>query len=366
MSHVEYHARMRPPAEVEADLCRLWSENLRLTTRPEEKFRWLYRDAPDVADVVFVLEAVLDGQTRVVGTSGMAIRRFRVAGRDVRAAISCDLAVDRAHRSLLPALCLVRAIREAATARFDLIYGFPNSKAEGVFKRAGFRELGRATRWAKVLRRAYYVQGAGSRTDAPAVARAAAWLPWLGKLGATILDAFRAALAPGTARLVGLYQLRTLPAPDGRWDALWQAARSEYDVVGTRTSEFLRWRFPPSPRTRFVTLQRRGEDRLRAYAIIEFDATSGAAHVRDLFGHREDLRTLIDALVRYAYREGAASVSVRFLGAPEVERLLKRRGFVLRGGDRCIVAEVGPAFADRDAIATDACRWHLFDVDEDA
>ena len=77
-------------------------------------------------------------------------------------------------------------------------------------------------------------------------------------------------------------------------------------------------------------------------------------------------RTLIDALVRYAYREGAASLSVRFLGAPEIERLLKHRGFVLRGGDRCVVAEVGPALADHDAIVTDASRWHLFDVDEDA
>ena len=154
MPPVEYHAAPRSPHEVAADLCRLWSENLGLAMTPEQKFQWLYRDAPEPSDLVFVLEAIADGHTVIVGTNGMASRRFRVAGRDARAAISCDLAVDRAHRSLLPALSLVRAVREAGTTRFDFVYGFPNAKAEGVLKRAGFRELGRARRWAKVLRHA--------------------------------------------------------------------------------------------------------------------------------------------------------------------------------------------------------------------
>jgi hypothetical protein len=366
MPRTEYRARVRNPTTIEADLCRLWSENLALTTPVEQKFRWLYREAPDAADAVLVLEAVVDGRASIVGTNGMAQRRFRAAGRDVRAAIACDLAVDRAHRSLLPALCLVRATRDDGLARFDLVYGFPNAKAEGVLKRAGFRELGRARRWVRVLRHARYVQGAGSRPDAPALARMAAVVPWLGKAGATIFDRLRATVSAGAARVGTTLRLRSYPGPDERWDRLWLAARDEYDVVGARTAAFLRWRFPPAPHRRFVALEGRGDAGLRGYAVLELDEPTGAVHVRDLFGHRDELGTLVDAVTGHAYRLGGSSLSIRFLGAPAVERLLLQRGFVVREGDRSVVVDLGAALAGDAAIAGDASRWHLFDVDEDA
>ncbi len=142
MPPLTYRARPRSPLDVEADLCRLWRDNLPLATSAEDKFRWLYRDAPDAADTVFVLEAVEADQAHVVGANGMVRRRFWLAGRELRAVVNCDFAVDRAHRSLLPALSLLRMFREDVAARFDLAYGFPNGKAEGVLKRAGFKELG--------------------------------------------------------------------------------------------------------------------------------------------------------------------------------------------------------------------------------
>ena len=138
------------------------------------------------------------------------------------------------------------------------------------------------------------------------------------------------------------------------------------DVVGERTTAFLRWRFPPGTGTRFITLQRRGEERLRAAAVLEFDESTGAAHVRDLFGHHDDLGPLIAGLMPHAYRAGASSLSVRFLGAPLVERLLVAHGFALRAGDRSVIIDVGAAGAEHRSLLADASRWHLFDVDEDA
>ena len=362
---VTYRASSRRPLDVEADLCRLWRDNLGLATSAEDKFHWLYRDAPDAADTVFVLEAVENDQARVVGANGMVRRRFWVAGRELRAVVSCDFAVDRAHRSLFPALSLLRMFREDVAARFDLAYGFPNEKAEGVLKRAGFKELGRTRRWAKVLRHAGYATRLSSRQDVLAVVRLAASRPWVARAVAAIVDVTRAAAGSLTmARGAVKYQVRSHDAPDERWDALWHAARDEYDVAGARTSAFLRWRFAQVPDIRFVTIQRRGDQRLRAYAVLQFDHVTGAAHVRDLFGHHEDLGGLIDALAPLAYRAGASSLSVRYLGAPAVERLFAGRGFTLREGSRCVVLDTGPA-AD-GAIVADANRWHLLDVDEDA
>jgi hypothetical protein len=364
VSRVEYRASPRDPHDVEAELCRLWRENLTLPASPERKFQWLYRDAPDAADIVYVLEAIEGDRTSIVGTNGTALRRYWVAGRELRAAISCDLAVDRTHRSLLPALCLVRALRNDGADRFDLVYGFPNGKAEGLLKRAGFTELGRARRWAKVLRHAHYVGRLSPRPNAPAVVRLVASFPRIARVGASTLDALRSAVHLATAHVTATHHVRSYSAPDQRWDVLWHAARDEYDVVGARTAAFLRWRFPSSPGTRFVALHAPGAETLRAYAVLQFDDATAAAHVRDLFGHRADLGKLVDALIPLAYKAGASSLSVRFLGAPMVERLLVERGFALRDGDRSVV--IDRVLGADGPVALDASRWHLFDVDEDA
>jgi hypothetical protein len=366
VSRVEYRASPRDPHDVEAELCRLWRENLALPASPERKFQWLYRDAPDAAAVVYVLEAIEGNRTSIVGTNGTALRRYWVAGRELRAAISCDLAVDRAHRSLLPALCLVRALRDDGADRFDLVYGFPNAKAEGLLKRAGFTELGRARRWAKVLRHVHYVGRLSARPDAPAVIRLAASFPRVARVGAATVDAIRSAVHLATAPATATRHIRSYGAPDERWDVLWRAARHEYDVVGARTAAFLRWRFPETPETRFVALHAAGDDTVRAYAVLQFDAATAAAHVRDLFGHHADLGKLLDALVPLAYQAGASSLSVRFLGAPIVERMLIERGFALREGDRSVVLDRKSLLSADGPIALDASRWHLFDVDEDA
>lgn len=290
---------------------------------------------------------------------------FWLAGRPVRAVVSCDLAVDRQHRALAPALALVRGIRAEVAARFDLLYGFPNAKAEGVLKRAGFREVGRARRWARVLRFSSYVE---RLNDGPGrIPRFARSAPRLARLGAAVVDHARGGMSwLERARLSRRYEIRTQRAPDARWNDLWASARQEYDLVGDRTAAYLRWRFANAPDTFFVTIQRRGQTALAAYAALELDRETGAAHVRDLFGHRADLDAMIDALVPAAWRAGAASISVRFLGAPAVERHLAARGFVPREGTRSIVVDQGPAVAEHAAILGDAARWHLFDADEES
>ena len=74
----------------------------------------------------------------------------------------------------------------------------------------------------------------------------------------------------------------------------------------------------------------------------------------------------MDGLAPLAFRAGASSLSVRFLGAPSVERHLEKSGFVPREGSRSVVVDVGPALLEHAALLTDASRWHLFDADEDS
>jgi len=367
VSTVTYTVSARTPAEVEHDLYRLWSENLSPETTPEARFRWLYRDALAPSESVHVLEATEDGHATVVGTNGLVRRGFWVAGQEVRAAVSCDLAVDRRHRALGPALTLVRAVRADVGPRFDLVYGFPNTKAEAVLKRAGFRQIGRARRWAKVLRFTHYLDRLREHPRLPALVRVLATRSGLVRPGAVVADALRGlAMRWSLARLSTKYVIGTTRVADARWNDLWLSARKEYELVGDRSAGYVGWRFKPAPATFYVTLQQRGSSALGAYAVVQLDTTTGAAHVRDVFGHRTMLTPLLDALLPVAWRAGASSVSVRFLGAPDVERHLVALGFVSRDDTRSIVYDAAPALGGHAELLADPSRWHLFDVDEES
>ncbi len=366
VASVTYRVTHQSALDARLDLLRLWRDNLSPSVPLEARFDWMYRTAPAASSVVLMLEASADKGATVVGTNGVVPRVVRIAGRDLRGGISCDLAVDRDHRALAPALALVRAVRADVGPRFDVVYGFPNAKAEGVLKRTGFHQLGRARRWVKVLRYRRYVAGAASRLEVTGVARWLSQRPALANAVAAVADT---ASALG-ARLLRLPQYlvfvtSVVASPPETLDGLWTEARDEYPIIGDRSRAFVSWRFAMTPATRFVTIRRRGASLPDAYAAVEQDHDTGALHIRDLFGHRPALGALVDAVLAFAWRAGASSVSVRFLGAPDVEGHLTARGFTPRGESRCVVVAACDAVPDHAAIE-DAARWHLFDVDEES
>src|SRR3954471_18362348 len=196
---IQYDVVASDPELVRRELYRLWDGNLPLHTTTEAHFQWLYRNAPEPTSTVFLLRARAHGpaDARIVGGNGFSIRRFQLgAGLEGRAAVSGDLAVEHAHRSLLPALRLTRAVREHTMNEFAFCYGFPNDKAKGVMVRAGFHVLGTMTRYARVLRHATYLPQVAARLQAPrrlaAVVDSAARHP-LGRRLAPLLDIARLA-----------------------------------------------------------------------------------------------------------------------------------------------------------------------------
>lgn len=370
---IRYDVFAREPERVAEDLCRLWRENLALHSTPEAHFQWLYREAPDPASRVFLLAAGAEpgdpGVRRddIVGASGFSIRRFQLGSTEVRAAVCGDLVVARAHRSLSPALRLVRAVREHTVGEYAFCYGFPNEKAQGVMVRAGFQVLGKTTRYARVLRHAGYLREVAARVRArrklaPVVDSASRHRRVLRAL-APILDVARLAGGlPGIARAQAAYRLTWLATADARFDQLWDRARSEYGVIGVRTSAMLRWRYP---RGEIAALVRRSDGALHAYALVERDDDAGAVHIRDAFGHQAALGPLFDLLLPAAWWSGAHSLSLRLLGAPYLARVLVERGFEARPEQRTVVMQVGRAHEAERARLEDAAAWHLLDLDED-
>jgi hypothetical protein len=357
----KYSVTADKPADVRDDLCRIWSENLHLEGTPAEKFRWLYEDAPYLPERVFLLRA----DEKAVGTNAINVRRFQIAAnRETLVGVCSDLAVDRAHRSLLPALQLVKGSTTYSAEHFDMTYGFPNKKARSVVVRAGFKVLGEMHRHVRVLRHASYanrlkavvppvVGWAIEKGDGTIAMRGA---------GAAV-DLARLAMRPReVARAFSGFELRWpgRGSFDDRFDTLWKSARSEYDIVGERTSSFLRWRYP---RCEIATLHNRGSDELLAYCLVDHNALMHTS-ILDVFGYHEHFEPLIDRMLLALWRKGSVNVSVSYLGAPKLAEIFTKCGFVDRDDARTIVVLAGKNEKNAERFE-DASRWHLLPIDED-
>src|SRR5262245_13900842 len=305
-----YSVRQSEALPVADTLIELWRRNL--DVRPDidlaARLRWYYRDAPAGPARVMLLEA--DGT--VVGCEGIGVRRFFVDGEPVPAALLGDLAVDRKHRTLMPAMTLMKAARETAREH-PLHYGFPNPAAIPLFDRLGYHRLGVLVRWVRVLRYARYI---GQLLASPMVARFAG----------AVLDGARQVLA---SALPASWVLEPLADVDERLDRLWEDARRQWGVIAWRGTAFLRWRFlrPPGSGCELVALAEPGGSTVRAYAVLEVIDT--VCHVRDFLGVTPpDVGHLLDLLAPYLYRRGATAISLSFLGSPRIDAMLRAHHFI--------------------------------------
>jgi hypothetical protein len=371
---VTYRVEPVVPEAARRELTRLWSANLIAAGDVERKFEWLYREAPDRPASAFLLAAQDGVEESWVGTAGVGVRRVRAGGRELRAGLLADLAVDKDHRTVAPALALVRAVKAwvFGDGGFDLAYGFPNRLAEGVFKRVGYAPLGTIGRWARVLRHAAYAprikQARLERMPAALkrVVDRAVDVPVIAAVAGGAVDAVQLArAAPSAMQAARRIELDWVDVADERIDAVWDAAKDEYEVAAVRTARFLTWRFPAAPEVSVVVASARGGGPV-AYAVVE-QGGDGVAHLRDLFGTREAVSGLLDRLPPALYVRGAHSVSIRYLGDPWLVAALEARGFSRRDSSRVITIGVSPELDDASKAAlADANSWHLTDADEDA
>jgi hypothetical protein len=330
--------------EAKEMLCQLWSSNLPVRGRVDEKLRWFYCDGPHGPGRALLLTT----SESTVGCAGVGVRRFLHHGYPLHVGLFADLAVDPHHRSALPAVTLLRSVHALVERNYDLGYGFPNDRALAVYRRAGYRELGQMHRYVRVLRI--------ERALRPALGR------WLVRPVAALADGLLAAFANAQALSARGGELAWLGDFDARFDRLWDAARETYPLACERTSEFLRWRFAHESHS-IVARLAHGSGELRAYAVLRPGEHAGI-DILDLFACDErELGALLAQLVVELGELGYASIAIRFLGNPRIAQLLGAHGFVRRTDTRTVmVAESRRAGSMRLRELDD---WYLTDLDED-
>lgn len=348
---MRYHVRTPDLLDAGAALRSIWAANLPVRGALDDKLRWFYLDGPHGAGRAFLLHDG-PGAGAPIGAAGLGVRALWLRDRPLRAALFADLAIAPAHRSGLPALALVRAVRSHVREAFDLGYGFPNAKAVAVYRRGGYRPLGEVRRYVRVLRPgAYLARRPGARLPA--------------RVAAALADRALAAIDRARARLARRFELTWLDAFDARFDRLWEEGRHLAPIACERTAALLTWRFARQPghRHRIAALRDRRARRLRAYAVLREEGEG--VRIADLYGAGlPELDALLRLLLPALHDEGHASALFQFLGAPAVPAVLARHGFTRRPGGRMVALAIGDRLAGEPAIADPAC-WYLTDLDED-
>ncbi|MCX5747281.1 MAG: hypothetical protein NT062_32845 [Proteobacteria bacterium] len=346
-----YRAVLTEPAEAREALIRLWTENLPVHGDLKAKHRWFYEDNPAGKGEAFLLFAD-DGPA--IGCAGLAPRTLAYDGVVARGALLADFAIDKHHRSGLPAIVLQRAVKRHIEATYALSYGYPNAHAVAIHKRTGYHELGQMGRYVRVLRFGPYIQ------------KRFGW-DLRSRLGGAIVDravatASRARALPGarTQRLAWVADV------DARFDRLWERADRSL-VACPRTSEFLRWRFlrKPTEHNAIAILHERAGGALLAYAVVRGDA-GGPAELVDLFGTGpEALDALLGQLAPALYARGHTTVEFRYLGHPWVRDVLAKHWFSLRNVDRSVIISVATSSPIPREVLCNPNAWYMTELDED-
>ena len=310
-----YLARVTPFGPHSDAILSLWAAHLHDVT-PESaahKMRHWYEENPAGSGACVVLQST--GQESPVGVQCLLERRHWSGGSAMKVAGLAEFAIEPAHRSLGPALSLLKKCLEVGRARYGLVYGMPNDSAFSVCKRAGLVHAGDMTRFVLPFRLRLLVRRRNSR-----------WLhrlEWPADLLLRISVAVRAAWnrAPLRWREAGL--------DDPDLGAIWDL-RPQYVSLSERSNQALDWRFnlgsgwkpavaySPSRLPFGYVVWRIKDDIVQIGDFLCRDPDGGTAAL--LTGFARHIRSETDA----------NGVEVEFCGRPGVLRGIRRAGFLRR------------------------------------
>lgn len=345
-----YSVQQSDGKELEEELVTLWSTNFRATSRDaaRAKLHHSYKNNPAGCTQVFTVHAA--NALKPVGTQSLLPRAYEYQGRALSAAALVDYVVDVGHRTLGPAMLMLRRSTEAGTSNFDFVYGTPNKLAEPVLKRAGARVVGSTRRYTKVQRSAPYL-----RQRLPALV--ATLTAYLLNPSITCLDMLRR--MRGGARLAW----REVNSSDPVFEQIWQD-RPPHLLLTKRTPDVLTWRYPSNETSapwRFW-IASDGQDSPLGYVV--WRQVDRLAQISDFFCRAPE-SNLCALLVSFCWamrgNASIAGVSASFFGSQLVIDAIRDAGFrPSKGGQPIVVAARMP-----EAVPP-ASAWYFTPFDEDA
>jgi GNAT superfamily N-acetyltransferase len=318
-------------------------------SRLEAKYAKYYESNPLGAPSLFLARDNESGS--LVGMAALFPTALWIAGERVPAGIGGDFAVDEGHRGFGPALALQRATVPAVAERgLRCAFGSPNQFSELIVRRAGYTDVGRLTRFTKLLSARPLVERYVRR-------------PRLASLASTVAGPLVSILSRERLhRRSGRFAIEQPERFDDRFSSLWELARRQLGVTSERNAGLLNWRYGSGDYTIFALLEG-GE--VAGYLV--YRVGDDTRIVYDLLCRPE--RRVVDALlsefIRDARRKRASAIDIGYLGPPNLlTKRLRAFGFLQRTAKNGLLVYVdGESPSGVDLASAES--WYFMSGDTD-
>ncbi|MBD3291092.1 hypothetical protein GF337_19950 [candidate division KSB1 bacterium] len=326
----------------------LWARNIRRNFNG--RFNWLYEEQPLQCTKTWL--ALDDSTQNVVGGGTIYPRRIHYFGKEMTIGIAADFAINREHRVFGPALKLQQTISRSGLNGYECIFAYPSKASQGIFKRAGYEEIGHSSTWVKLLRT--------QNKLLPALK-----LRPLARVCAFVAD--KLLLLHDKLRLLALFPKTVIEETvscDGLED-LWKDAKTGYSITGVKHGEYLKWRYSMND-YRFFCIYDRKKENLIGYIV--FQKQNKVAEVLDLFC-RNHKKTLLSLLLKFSSemrKQSMHSICLNYFGNSEFTDKLKKLLFFKRPTRRTCMLFLNkriPASIRRELMAEN--NWFLFEGEMD-
>lgn len=332
----------------------LWRQGLDglVGAAAEAKYRHYYVDNPAGTGICVVLRDAANAEA--IGVQGLIPRAFHIGQRRISAAALADYVVVPRHRSLGPALLLMRTSIAVSRERFNFVYGTPNQKSRAILKRAGINAFSALTRYTKVIRSASYWRGRLPQWIVPTVAVAADAL-----IG--IVDVSRGLLY---GRHLTWGERNSFGAD---FKEIWEARNVPDLVVGERSASALQWRYSSSDPASPWRLSIATDSSKTPMGYVIWRQCNGIAMVSDFFCRNVDSasKALLQSFSRYVRRFPVHRVSLEFFGCDRVAAALGACGFAARDQSSIVMVERSGDECDGPQVTSSTVFMTSFDRDHE-
>ncbi len=272
----------------------------RTDTDYAKRFDWIYLNNPFGRAKAWIIYNDDTGQA--VGFTGVFPRPVFVNGKEYLAWNCGDFSIDKKYRALGVALKLRRAAKNDVDAgQMPFLYAHPNKRMEVVHLRVGHKKISEMRRFALPLKFNRYF-----KDKLP--------LELLAKIVALPINyGFRLKYALKNAKNTKGQILANVECR-AEHEALFEAMKKQFNVIGIRNCSFLQWKFADHPNFKYQ----------------QFDCYRGNQLIGTLFFTiKNQVVYLIDVLVN-DYQEDIIPLFARFINEVYKNKLAQALSFILQ------------------------------------
>ncbi len=339
------------PLQDREEIVNFWNKSFKKW--PTAKYAQFYLSCPEGPAHCWVARE--NSSNSVVAAYALFPRAVWVAGERRLTGICGDMGADPAIRGQGVGRLLQQAAREFfESSDWIMLHGTANPLSRKVLLQEGFRSIGESVRLVRVLRSIDPLKRrAATRLIAPVVAPVIDW-------SINYNAAERDYASDSTNQLI------TIQRFDERFDHLFESARTNYALIGERSSKFLNWRFADSPQRAFhiYALERRSDSVLLGYVVLQI--RKRIAYIEDIFSldPAESLRAVLAHLILALKQQEIASITLSYFGGEQFMSVFEQFGFKLREKERAFVllrkdsSRISSTFEQQE-------NWHFLHADND-